>query len=531
MKIPKQFAQATTMLFKPELDNCPACGGPLTFRHIAWKKHIIRLNGIIYAVCHAYVCQTCSGPIYRSAQAEALALKYGTFGVDVIVRAGRLRYGEHLTRQETYEALRQAEIPICERHVQNLYEAYLVLLGCDLLRTLEKLEPQIETNGGLLLSIDGIQPDKGNETLFMIREVLTGTTLAAANLVSANTEKLKELIQPVLDTGLPVLGVISDGQRSIRKAIGELLPGKPHQLCHYHYLKDIALPLVNQDRKLKVQVKKSLRGIKAVEDRVDDTEEPAGKVVLGYSNALRSLLLERGDPPLKPPGILVFERLQMVKNSLQRCLERSKDSRLASLLRLASKPDNLQKAYDVLKEQQGWLLNIAHMLDPDNTPGTPSREAREKGEAALREYVDSLIDKFSGTDPRRDAFLKNIRMFTPSFLPGLFTCFEHPLLPRTNNDLERFIRANKGRYRRITGRHSWSSFILREGEFVVFFDGKESEAQQVNRLGQVPDADYRTRHDRWIKRQEPTRLRQRFRKDPANYLNHLEAQWARLHPT
>jgi hypothetical protein len=57
---------------------------------------------------------------------------------------------------------------------------------------------QVQANGGLILSIDGIQPDKGNETVYLVREVLTGRILAAENVSSSRTEVIKQLLAPVV---------------------------------------------------------------------------------------------------------------------------------------------------------------------------------------------------------------------------------------------------------------------------------------------------------------------------------------------
>lgn len=37
---------------------------------------------------------------------------------------------------------------------------------------------------------------------------------------------------------VPNAVVISDGQQSIRKAVEAALPGVPHGLCHFHYLRE-----------------------------------------------------------------------------------------------------------------------------------------------------------------------------------------------------------------------------------------------------------------------------------------------------
>lgn len=69
----------------------------------------------------------------------------------------------------------------------------------------------VEDHKGIVLSIDGVQPEKGNETLYVIREVLSGTIVAAKNVKSSSTTELKEFIQPVLDLGFPILGFVSMG--------------------------------------------------------------------------------------------------------------------------------------------------------------------------------------------------------------------------------------------------------------------------------------------------------------------------------
>ena len=62
---------------------------------------------------------------------------------------------------------------------------------------------------------------------------------------------------------MPVAGVISDGQHSIRKAVAEALPGVPHQLCQFHYLREAARPIYEADRHAKVELKKKVRGVRA----------------------------------------------------------------------------------------------------------------------------------------------------------------------------------------------------------------------------------------------------------------------------
>jgi hypothetical protein len=67
-----------------------------------------------------------------------------------------------------------------------------------------------EKNGGIIVSVDGIQPEKGNETVYVVRDALSGRVLAAENVTSSETAVMKALLAPVVMLGMKVLGTISD---------------------------------------------------------------------------------------------------------------------------------------------------------------------------------------------------------------------------------------------------------------------------------------------------------------------------------
>jgi hypothetical protein len=108
-------------------------------------------------------------------------------------------------------------------------------------------QTQVEQQGGIILSIDGIQPDKGNETVYLVRDVFTGRVLSADNVSSSETAVIKRLLAPVLALEVPVLGAISDAQESLERAIAELWPTIPHQTCQFHYLREATRLVHNAD--------------------------------------------------------------------------------------------------------------------------------------------------------------------------------------------------------------------------------------------------------------------------------------------
>jgi hypothetical protein len=117
---------------------------------------------------------------------------------------------------------------------------------------------------------------------------------------------------------VPIAGVVSDGQTSIRKAVAEALKGVPHQLCHFHYLREAALPVYEADRHAKVRLKKEVRGIRPIERKVEGRDGPEAEAVRGYCAAVRSALTDDGRPPLEASGLKLADRLAKVAASLDR---------------------------------------------------------------------------------------------------------------------------------------------------------------------------------------------------------------------
>ena len=117
---------------------------------------------------------------------------------------------------------------------------------------------------------------------------------------------------------MPVAGVVSDGQDSIRKAVKKALGGVPHQLCQFHYLREAAKPVYEADRHAKVQLKKKVRGIRPIERKVEGREDAEARDIRGYCAAVRSALTDDGRPPLEASGLKLQGRLAAVAGSLDR---------------------------------------------------------------------------------------------------------------------------------------------------------------------------------------------------------------------
>jgi hypothetical protein len=186
-----------------------------------------------------------------------------------------------------------------------------------------RLRTQLAAQGQVILALDGLQPDVGHEVLWVLRDCLSGEILLARSLLSATEADLAPLIEEVRDAlPVPIRGVITDGQHSIRKAVARALPGVPHQLCQFHYLREAAKPIYEADRHAKKELKKHVRGVRPIERALEGREDEEAEAIRGYCLAVRSGLTDDGRPPLCASGLTLRDRLTSITASLDRVAEK-----------------------------------------------------------------------------------------------------------------------------------------------------------------------------------------------------------------
>ena len=121
---------------------------------------------------------------------------------------------------------------------------------------------------------------------------------------------------------------------------------------------------------------------------------------------------------------------------------------------------------------------------------------------------------------------------TNNLTSRLFTCYEQAGLPRTNNDLEGFIRNVKTRYRRISGRKNWNRYLLRYGARVAFYEARVRTNElntMMAAMRRVLPVDWRRYRAEQVTRQQEQLKQHRVRHRPNAYLANLEQRWANLH--
>ena len=178
-----------------------------------------------------------------------------------------------------------------------------------------------------------------------------------------------------------------------------------------------------------------------------------------------------------------------------------------------------------LRRQRQWLIDLEHLLDsskqPDQVPLTSQNVAQ-----AVDHYLTELLAKAAtDTDEENQRVAAHISETFRNRWWGLFTCYDVEDLPRTNNDLERYMRRIKTGHRRITGRKNVHDFIIRYGRYAACVDYRENVDDLLVRLRQVGHEDFlreRRALDTALLREQK---RHRFRHHQPAYLHELEERW------
>ena len=308
----------------PERKLCPACDEFMRVRYEN-RRTLVTLSGALrlrlkIRRCERDGCTRHHRP-YRPEAEGAIALPQHEFGLDVIALVGTLRHREHRSVPEIHVALRDRGVEIAERSVTNLLDRYDELLATALTDA-SRLHAALAAQGHVILAIDGLQPDVGHEVLWVVRDCVSGEVLLARSLLSGTADDLAPLLREAAGAaGVPVLGVVSDGQRSVRRAVERALPGVAHQLCHFHFLREAALPVFEADRHAKKELKKQVRGVRPIERAVEGGDDAEAEVVQGYCAAVRSAITDDGRAPLAAPGLKLRARLERVAASLDRAVK------------------------------------------------------------------------------------------------------------------------------------------------------------------------------------------------------------------
>lgn len=210
---------------------------------------------------------------------------------------------------------------------------------------------------------------------------------------------------------------------------------------------------------------------------------------------------------------------------------------------ILDKREKWRERVEQLKRMRQWVVDAENILNgswvkiPEGMKG--ERESLQKKlstnkEVALRfdPFLADLrreydISEMSQTE--RNCLEEFLRVLD-NLRPHLIHCYDLDVFPRTNNDMEGFIRQTKARYRRISGRKSWNAYLLRHGRNAPFYDWWDATPERWKMFEELAQ---KIDRQNWQKVKKETRSSQseqlkrfRFLHRREQFLSTLEEHWA-----
>ena len=342
--------------------DCPVCGRMMYICDHRYR-YFHTLDGPVELVCKLNHCPDPDCPGHAKTKSPELeitiALPKLAIGWDVLCWIGHRRCSRHWSiTQIQAELLDAYGIKLSADAIADHIQRYQVMLAARQ-QDPESLRRQYESVDTIILSIDGLQPEKGHETLYVVRELTQKRVWFAEPLISATNEEVQRLIAKAKEwaasLGKTVVLWVSDKQDAFVKGIAAEFPGVTHRYCDNHFLRDAAKPVLEADSHAKVQMRRKVRGLRKIEQAVlkheresaeqnpatNDPEatltvstesvnpkatevDSACAVVLAYCTAVRGILNDDQGGPLDPPGLRMTDALNDVRDSIQRNLDAKK---------------------------------------------------------------------------------------------------------------------------------------------------------------------------------------------------------------
>jgi hypothetical protein len=341
---------------------CPACGRMMHICDHRYRR-LHTLEGPVQLVCKLNHCPDPACPGHARTKSPELEVTIAppswAIGWDVFCWIGHRRCSRHLSIPYIQSELLDAyAIKLSDDAIAQYIQRYQAMLAARQ-QDPEALRRHYESVDQIILSIDGLQPEKGHETLYVVRELTGKRVWFAEALISATAAEVRRLIATAKEwaasLGKTVGLWVSDKQDAFVTGIAAEFQGVPHRDCDNHFLRDVAKPVLEADSHAKVQMRRKVRGLRKVEQAIlehqhrasegslagDDPQatitttadpaaagSPAGdstcRVVLDYCAAVRGVLNDDQGGPLHPPGLRMAEALGEIRDSIQRNLDEKK---------------------------------------------------------------------------------------------------------------------------------------------------------------------------------------------------------------
>jgi hypothetical protein len=479
-RFPMDRSRVREVVLVRQVRSCPACGGKMHI-HCDRTRNIHTLEGPVRLIVKLLQCRNveCSSAKTFAPEEEAeYAMPRWGIGWDVFCWMGQRRFARHWSVcQIRHELADSYDIPLSDDAIEDHLASYQNMVAARH-QDLGEMKLAYRGTNAVVLTIDGLQPEKGHETLYVVREATGNRVWFAEPLLSGTTAEIRRLFVRAKHLArtlrLNVVLWISDKQDAFLKCIAVEFPGVPHRYCENHFFRDLAKPVLDLDSTAKKTMRAKIRGLRGLEREILEARQAAprpssagrksrsllagasGNVVLDYCSVVRGILNDNHGGPAHPAGLRMLGALGDVQGSLRRVASSGKVGPALDLLaRLKGFIDrgmaDQRKSFTRVRQYTRQVRHVMNLLTSEDPLPLAKRQSR----------FAAKVDEFQRCAD--DKIYAHFAKVMVSFRPGLFVRAKLRAYPRDNLDLERWFRCPKSHERRIHGHCHAGVRIVRDG--------------------------------------------------------------------
>ncbi len=318
------------LVLNVEQDRCEQCGSAL---HVCdHRQHrFYTLKEPVEMVCRLAHCGDRDCPARSktlSPQAEqSLVLPRSIFGWDVFCWVGHRRFKRHWSIPQIQTELQETyHIPLSTETLRSSLLRYQTIIAARQQDPMQLAQAYRHIKC-LTLTIDGLQPEKGHETLYVVRELNAKRVWFAEPLLSSSEDEIRRLFvrahQWADALKIPVWLWISDKQDAFVKGIAKEFSGVPHRYCANHFLRDLAKPMLEKDSHAKVQMRAHVRGLRTIEREVRSQSRQAQEKA--ESPPPKSVDLPSEEPASNPDVVPTFQEIPVAGASGDQAISKKEE--------------------------------------------------------------------------------------------------------------------------------------------------------------------------------------------------------------
>lgn len=487
--------------------ECIGCHKKVKYRYPSRKRHYLDFSGTFNEVRYNYACENPScnlyGITYNPAPIFALPFKHYSLSVwKWIGREGK-QYNQNAAKISE-RIKNEFGMKISENTIRNILDELDIYLSQQID---EKTKKIVQTQGKIVLALDGQKPDDGENALWLFVDVISNRVLKVVNLRHADHLTLHDLVKSILsEYDVELAGLLSDKQGSIVKMRDVYYPKVPHQYCQFHFLQNMWNHVEMKDTHLHQKLRSTINHLRITTiSKVGEFSHPDfGKVnyrdfFKEIESDLRKLIKNRGKKLEKLRGIVAFEKISDYLADMDEIINSQDPNHRVTKILLKTAQDlrrvleTESSNYRSCKTLLDWFLEVKSIL------GKPKiireervkklsvsfskiwEKVRYKGEFSRLSDLRTRIANASMS--LEDVGQQWVRLYR-SYKRGLFAYYDFPTPERTNSKMEaqfghekstlmsRSGKSNVGRQIRVRGVH-----ILKQQ-----YAGKEEIKDQIERL-------------------------------------------------